>query len=314
MNITPTPLGPASIPMDEVKRVKALGFLHRKGTDLFNCRVITRNGKVTADELARITEAAAKFGSGEVSMTTRLTLEIQGVPYENIDAIRAFLAEAGLETGGTGAKVRPVVSCKGTTCQYGLLDSYGIADEIHERFFKGYSDVTLPHKFKIAVGGCPNNCVKPNLNDFGIVGQRVPGFDADKCRGCGKCQVEKACPVDAAHVVDGKLSVDPEVCTRCGRCVGKCPFHARDNSVYGYRVYIGGRWGKKSAHGIPLKKIFTSKEEVLDIVEKAILLFRDQGIKGERFSDTIQRIGFENVQAQLLGNELLERRAEIIAD
>ena len=43
-------------------------------------------------------------------------------------------------------------------------------------------------------------------------------------------------------------------------------------------------------------------------------MFRDQGIKGERFSDTIQRIGFENVQAQLLGNELLERKAEIIAD
>ena len=32
----------------------------------------------------------------------------------------------------------------------------------------------LPHKFKIAVGGCPNNCVKPDLNDLGIVGQRVP--------------------------------------------------------------------------------------------------------------------------------------------
>ena len=36
--------------------------------------------------------------------------------------------------------------------------------------------VKLPHKFKIAVGGCPNNCVKPNLNDLGIIGQRVPEF------------------------------------------------------------------------------------------------------------------------------------------
>ena len=86
MNITLTPMGPASVPMDEVKRVKALGFLHQKGTDLFNCRVITRNGKVTTEQLARITEAAKKFGSGAVAMTTRLTMEIQGVPYENIDA------------------------------------------------------------------------------------------------------------------------------------------------------------------------------------------------------------------------------------
>ena len=30
------------------------------------------------------------------------------------------------------------------------------------------------HKFKIAVGGCPNNCVKPDLNDLGIIGQMVP--------------------------------------------------------------------------------------------------------------------------------------------
>lgn len=314
MNITPTPMGAATISQEEVKRVKALGCLHNKGTDLFSCRVITRNGKVTADELACITEAARKFGSGEVTMTTRMTMEIQGVPFENIQPMREHLAAAGLETGGTGTKVRPVVSCKGTTCQYGLLDSFGLSEEIHERFFKGYGSVKLPHKFKIAVGGCPNNCVKPDLNDLGIVGQRVPAFDADKCRGCGKCQIEKVCPVGAAHVVDGKLFADPEICNHCGRCVGKCPFHARDNSTYGYRVYIGGRWGKKTAHGIPLEKIFTSKEEVLDIVEKSILLFRDQGIAGERFADTIRRIGFDQVQTQLLGNDLLERKAEIIAD
>ena len=77
-------------------------------------------------------------------------------------------------TGGTGAKVRPVVSCKGTTCQYGLIDTFALSKKIHERFYVGYHDVVLPHKFKIAVGGCPNNCVKPNLNDMGIIGQRIP--------------------------------------------------------------------------------------------------------------------------------------------
>ena len=77
-------------------------------------------------------------------------------------------------------------------------------------------------------------------------------------------------------------------------------------------MYIGGRWGKKVARGIPLTPVFTSKEEVLDIVEKAILLFRDQGITGERFNDTVNRLGFENVERQLLSNELLERRDEII--
>ena len=101
---------------EDIKRVKGLGCLQDKRyDDIFNVRVITRNGKITADEQKKIAEAAEKFGTGEVTMTTRLTLEIQGVPYDSIDDVRAFLAEAGLETGGTGSKVRPVVSCKGTT-------------------------------------------------------------------------------------------------------------------------------------------------------------------------------------------------------
>ena len=51
---------------------------------------------------------------------------------------------------------------------------------------------------------------------------------------------------------------------------------------------------------------------MLDVVEKAILLFREQGVTGERFADTIARIGFEEVERQLLSNELLERKQEIL--
>ena len=101
---------------------------------------------MTAAEQMKIAEAAEKFGSGDVVMTTRLTMEIVGVPFEKIEELRAFLAEAGLETGGTGSKVRPVVACKGTTCQYGLLDSYALSEKIHERFYHGYASVKLPHK------------------------------------------------------------------------------------------------------------------------------------------------------------------------
>ncbi len=262
----------------EIKRVKGLGCLQDKRTpNLFNVRVITRNGKITTEEHRTVAEAAERFGSGEITMTTRLTLE----------------------TGGTGSLVRPVVSCKGTTCQYGLIDTFALSDIIHERFYKGYHHVTLPHKFKIAVGGCPNNCVKPDLNDLGIVGQRVPMWDFAKCRGCKVCQVEKACPIHAAKLEDGVLKVG-EDCNNCGRCKGKCPFGVTEEYVSGYKIYIGGRWGKKIAHGHALEKVFTSQEEVLDMVERAILFFRDEGLTGERFADTIQRLGFDYVQNKLL--------------
>ncbi len=285
---------------EEIKRVKGLGCLRDKRyPDVFNVRVITRNGKITTKEHRAVADAADRFGSGEVAMTTRLTLEIQGVKYENIQPLIDFLSEHGLSTGGTGALVRPVVSCKGTTCQYGLADTYGLSEKIHEKFYVGYRSVTLPHKFKICVGGCPNNCAKPSLNDVGIVGQKVPVIDLDKCRGCKKCQVAENCPVKAPKVADGKIQLDPAVCNNCGRCDGKCPFGAFGEYKYGFKVYIGGRWGKKMSHGIPLTKLFTSEEEVLDVVERTILLYRDEGIAGERFADTIARLGFDYVNQKL---------------
>ena len=197
-----------TISKDEEKRVKALGFLSNKGTDNFSARIITVNGKITAEQQRVIAEAAEKFGNGNITFTTRLTVEVQGIPFDKIEEFRAYIAKAGLETGGTGSVVRPVVSCKGTTCQYGLLDSFAISEEIHERFYKGYHNVKLPHKFKIAVGGCPNNCVKPDLNDIGIIGQKIPNFDEDECNGCKKCSVEQVCPMNAAKVVDGVLEID----------------------------------------------------------------------------------------------------------
>ena len=311
MHVKDSPITVCTVAPEDVARLKGLGCLRDKTTaDRFNCRVLTRNGKITAAESHAIAEAAERFGSGEVAMTTRQTVEIQGVPYENMDALQAFLAQHGLQTGGTGPRVRPVVSCKGTTCIYGLIDTYSLSRKLHDRFYEGYHGITLPHKFKIAVGGCPNNCVKPDLNDLGIVGQRMIRRDLSACRGCKKCQVQLACPIKIAHTEDGCLVCDG--CNNCGRCLGKCPFGVTDEYVDGYKVYIGGRWGKKTAQSRALDRIFESEEEVLSVVETCILLFREQGLPGERFADTIGRIGFEAVQAQLLSDEILSRKEAIL--
>jgi len=303
-----------TISKEDEKKVKALGFLSNKGTDNFSGRVLTVNGAITAAQIKCIAEAAELFGNGIITFTTRLSVECQGIPYDKIEDFRAYIAKAGLKTGGTGAKVRPVVSCKGTTCQYGLIDTFALSSEIHERFFNGYTDVKLPHKFKIAVGGCPNNCAKPNLNDVGIIGQIIPDFEADKCKGCKKCSVEAVCPMQAATVVDGILKIDPDKCCHCGLCIGKCNFDAIVDGKRGYKIYLGGRWGKRVAHGSTMNKIFTDKEEALAVIEKVILLYREQGITGERLSQTVERLGFANVEAQVLADEILERKQAILED
>ena len=295
------------------KKVKARGFLSNKGTDNFSGRIITVNGRVTAEQQKVIGEAAEKFGNGTVTYTTRLTVEVPGIPYEKIDEFCDYIAKAGLVTGGTGSKVRPVVACKGTTCQYGLLDSFGLSEEIHHRFYEGYRQVQLPHKFKIAVGGCPNNCVKPDLNDIGIIGQRIPHINQELCRGCKKCGCEAECPIGACHVEDGKLVIDEEKCNHCGRCISKCYFQANEGSQSYYKIYIGGRWGKQVRQGQALRHLCATKEEAMDIVEKAILLFKSQGRQGERFSSLVERLGMDKVEEILLSDSLLQQKEEILA-
>lgn len=305
-----------TVSAEDIKRVKGLGFLQQKGTDTFNARVLTRNGKITTTEAKMVAEAAEKYGNGEMAFTTRQTIEVQGIHYDNIDAFTAHIEAGGLMVGGTGPKVRPIVSCKGTTCQYGLYDTYGLSEEIHNRFYVGYHGVKLPHKFKIATGGCPNNCVKPDINDIGIIGQKVPKFDEEKCRSCKVCVVAKVCPMKAASKAEGeKLTYDKEKCINCGRCLymAKCPFDAMTEEVTGYKVTIGGRWGKKVGQGKAIEKIFTSKEQVLDAVEKAILVFKEQGEAGERFADTIERVGFDKIQKEIVANDIMLRKEEILA-
>lgn len=301
-----------TISMEDQKRVKAFGFLANKGTDNFSGRIITVNGKINAAQTKCIGEAAEKFGDGGVTFTSRLTVECTGIPYEKIEDFREYISKEGLFTGGTGSKIRPIVSCKGTVCQYGLVDTFAITEEIHEEFFMKWNNVLTPHKFKIGMGGCPNSCIKPDLNDFGITGQLKPNYDEEACVGCAKCAIEEVCPMDAAKVVEGKLQIDEEKCNNCGRCVGKCHFDAIPDGQQGYKISLGGMWGKRVNRGQPISKMLTSKEELMDVIEKTMLIYREQGKTGERLAQTINRMGFEEFEEQLYNNEILDRKEEIL--
>ena len=304
----------AKLPAAEIKRLKGMGCLQDKRyDDVFNVRVITRNGKLTAAEQKCVAEASEKFGSGEVTMTTRLTLEVQGVRYEQIEPCIQFLRDHGLDAGGTGSKVRPVVSCKGTTCQYGLIDTFDLSEKLHERFYVGYHGVELPHKFKIAVGGCPNSCMKPSLNDFGIEAHRPPIYDLEKCRGCKKCLVAERCPMRAVKVVDGKARVDKALCNDCGVCVEKCPFGvtpAVDEPVFA--IFVGGTWGKHTRMGTRLSRYY-KRGELDALVEKTILWFRENAFVKERLGAAIDRVGVDAFEAAIATDDLLSRKDAILA-
>ena len=297
----------------EKKALKARGIILTNDGEHFIERVLTSNGVFTNEQMKIITDCAKKYGNGKVALTTRLTMEIQGVPYENVEACyEEVTAEGHMFIGGTSSLVRPVVACKGTVCVHGLMDTQTFSDRVFNEFYLKWHTVRLPHKFKIGIGGCPNNCVKPGFHDFGIMGQSVPDYDPDLCNACSKCSVIGTCLVKAAYQdEDGNLVIDSDKCTNCGKCIGACNFDSIEEKARGYKVTIGGIWGKTQRMATPVPGIY-SEDEVMKLIEKAILLYREQGITGERFGRTIDRIGADNFVAQLLADDVLDRKQEIL--
>ncbi len=298
---------------EQITDVKARGFLRNRGTDCFSGRIVAAAGLYTPDELRAIAECAEKFGNGKVNFTSRLSAEIVGIPFDKIPEAEAFVAERGLSFGGTGAKVRPIAACKGTTCVFGNIDTQELARVIHEKFYVGMKDVKLPHKFKIGVGGCPNSCMKPSLNDVGIEGCKAFSFNSDLCKGCKKCLVAQNCPSKAVSVIDGKAVVDESKCTKCGVCVGKCPFGAAPKEAASVcRVFVGGTWGKTQRMGTRLSATFTP-DEIPAVIEKVMLWYKENGYAKERLGAAIDRLGTDVLEAALSTNDLIERKEEILS-
>ena len=297
----------------DIARVKGLGFLHNRGTDTFSARVLSKNGVMTVEQLLNVAQCAEKYGAGRVAFTSRLMVEIPGIALENVENVQAHVEQVGLAVGGTGPKVRPITACKGSTCVYGNADTQGIAAQLFDTFYTGWHDVTLPHKFKISVGGCPNSCMKPSLNDFGIEAHRIPQVALDKCRGCKACQPAAKCPMKAISVQDGKMVMDKTLCNDCGVCVESCAFGVFPKVAEPvFAAYVGGTWGKKGRNGTRLSSYYKA-DELEALLEKTILWFRENAYQKERLGAAIDRLGVDKLEKDLAGSDLIDRKSEILA-
>jgi nitrite reductase (NADH) large subunit len=65
-----------------------------------------------------------------------------------------------------GKALRTVKSCVGSEwCRFGVQDSTGMAVKLERMTWGSW----MPHKFKMAVSGCPRNCAEATIKDFGVV-------------------------------------------------------------------------------------------------------------------------------------------------
>lgn len=301
----------SGLTIEQINSVKGKGFLRNRGTENFSMRIVAHGAVFSANDFANISKLANLFGNGKVICTSRLGVEVPGIPYEKISEAENFANSNGLRVGGTGAKIRPIAACKGSTCVYGNCDTHRIAAKIDEDFFVKWNNIKLPHKFKITVGGCPNSCMKPSINDFGIEGHKIPKLNLSLCRGCKKCLVETACPTHSAKKANGKIEISDN-CISCGVCIGKCHFKAvAHESETLFKIFVGGTCGKSARIGNSLSKTF-KEDEIYSILEKSLLWFKENGYAKERFGVTIDRIGFDNFEKAIYENDILKRKEEIL--
>jgi nitrite reductase (NADH) large subunit len=77
------------------------------------------------------------------------------------------LADAGFVSGHAyGKAMRTVKTCAGKTwCRFGTRNSTGLGVQLEELTWGSW----MPHKFKLAVSGCPRNCAEATIKDFGVV-------------------------------------------------------------------------------------------------------------------------------------------------
>jgi dissimilatory sulfite reductase (desulfoviridin) alpha/beta subunit len=283
-----------------------VGMMRQTHPDYYVMRLKAVGGDLTARQLARIAEVAERYGRGEVHLSTRQGVEIHYVHRDNLETAKMELADAGVEMGACGPRVRSIVACPGNaTCRLGVIDTKAMSRELDARYFRK----EMPSKFKLAVTGCSSNCTKANENDIGVRGAIEPRWEADSCTDCGLCV--SFCPVNAISRQDTDESsnyvVDETACINCTVCTSLCPTSAWVVGRKGYTVLIGGTMGRIPRFASVLKRIVESEQEVYALVDAAVECYRERGIKKERFGHMIDRIGLKKIKEEIFVKAAVQR-------
>jgi nitrite reductase (NADH) large subunit len=124
-------------------------------------------GITNPTELRAIADVVEKYDAGMVKVTGGQRLDIFGIRKEDLPAVWADLNAAGMVSGHAyGKSLRTVKTCVGSEwCRFGTQDSTGLGVKIERMTWGSW----MPHKFKIAVSGCPRNCAEATIKDFGVV-------------------------------------------------------------------------------------------------------------------------------------------------
>lgn len=124
-------------------------------------------GVTTPAELRAIADVAERYQVPTVKITGGQRIDLLGVKKEQLPLVWGDLNKAGLVSGHAyGKSLRTVKTCVGSEwCRFGTRDSTGLGIALERMTWGSWT----PHKFKMAVSGCPRNCAEATIKDFGVV-------------------------------------------------------------------------------------------------------------------------------------------------
>lgn len=306
------------------KKLKKNAFRVTKKRGLTAARIRIPGGHLPTELLPHIQKIAAEYGNGTVHLTVRQGLEIPGIKFEDIPKVQPLLqplidglainqekAKQGYEAAGT----RNIVACIGNrVCPFACYDTTSLAQEIEKAVF--------PHDlhYKIALTGCPNDCAKIRMHDFGLMGMTWPQYEAYRCVGCGACV--RACEkkaVKALSLVNYKVQRNHDKCIGCGECVLNCPTTAWSRSANKYyRLTLLGRTGKKNPRlGEDFAK-WIDQDSIIKIILNSYSFVAehiDKKAPGgkEHIGYIVDRTGFEAFKTQILKDVPLPSETQIFS-
>ncbi len=124
-------------------------------------------GLTNPKELRAIADVAEKFSVPEMKVTGGQRIDLFGVKKNDLPAVWKDLSEAGFVSGHAyGKALRTVKTCVGSQwCRFGTQDSTALGVKLERMTWGSW----MPHKYKLAVSGCPRNCAEATIKDFGVV-------------------------------------------------------------------------------------------------------------------------------------------------
>lgn len=234
------------------KKLKKNAFRVTKVRGITASRIRVPGGHLDAKYLDVIKHIAQTYGNGQIHITSRQGFEIMGIPFDKVPEVNRDIQELidgmninqeAFDEGYPASGTRNIIACIGNkVCPYACYQTTTFAKRIEKAVFP--NDL----HFKIGLTGCPNDCAKARMNDFGIIGMTLPKLEADRCVSCGACV--KMCTrksVQALKGVNYRPVRNEKKCIGCGECIVSCPNMAwtRSEKKY-YKLTILGRTGKKN--------------------------------------------------------------------